>query len=251
MLSQIDLRECLLLLPTDRGGLSGGMFSDENEDKVQLDIAELAHKHHKARVRHIVVAGEEIEIGRGWKVAFETEVGGMYIAVVKESEKRTFNHVLLRDHSQAVAANARRFAELAGIDGEIVEVMEYVGQHHDDGKANPIWQFAAKRGSVDEPLAKTSRLDGRKLAGYRHEFGSLNSVAEKGELVQHLIGSHHAGARPTWLGDKTLSPTHQNPDRVLGQVLRFAGLQAKHGWWGLAYLEAILRAADAYVSADE
>src|SRR5581483_1790689 len=49
----VKLRDCLLLLPSDRGGLSGGMFAVENLDAVELDIAELPHKHHKARVRYI------------------------------------------------------------------------------------------------------------------------------------------------------------------------------------------------------
>jgi len=245
------LRDCLLMLPSNRGGLSGGMLASENMDGVDLDVAELAHKHQKARMRRIEPADEQTEINIGWEATFETEVNGIYLAVLKETKKRITSHVLLRDHSEAVAAAAKRFATLTGLDPEVVDAMEYAGRHHDQGKSNPIWQLAAKGGSVEQPLAKTSRLEGRKLAGYRHEFASLNADAQSGDLARHLVGSHHAGARPTWVGDKALSPINQNPDKVLEQALLFASLQAKYGWWGLAYLEAIFRTADSYVSADE
>ncbi len=251
-LPALDLRDCLLILPTDRGGLSGGMLAVENSDGTDLDVAELSHKHHSPRVRHIGAVNELPEIRPGWEVAFETEIGDAYIAVLKEKNRRSSSsHVLLCDHNQAVGVTAKKFAEFAGLDLETANAMQYAGQHHDDGKANPIWQFAAKGGSVEKPLAKTSRLDARRLAGYRHEFASSTSIVSEPDLVRHLVGSHHAGARPTWCGNQRLSPINQNPDAVFERLLLFARMQAKYGWWGLAYLEAILRAADAYVSADE
>jgi len=250
-LRQVGLRNCLLMLHPNRGGLSGGMLSPDNLDGVELDIAESAHSHHMPRIRYIVAASDEIELERGWELVFDIEVDGTRIAVGKEKEKRMRSYALLRDHSQAVADTARRFAELSGLDGEVSKAVECAGRHHDEGKASPIWQLAAKDGSVEMPVAKTTRLNTRQLAGYRHEFGSLTAVAQEGDFVQHLVGSHHAGARPTWLGEKGLSPINQNPGKVLEQILRFADLQTKFGWWGLAYLEAILRSADAYVSSDE
>jgi len=251
-LRQIETRNCLLILPPDRGGLSGGMFSPENADNVELDIAEIAHKHHKPRLRYFTAEGEKIEVERGWEIVFNAKIDGTRIAVGKQKETRTKSYALLRDHNQAVAAAAKRFAERAGLDADIVDALECAGQFHDEGKASPIWQGAAEEdGSVEVPIAKTTQLNTWRLGGYRHEFGSLIAANGESGLVQHLIASHHAGGRPTWLGEKGSSPIRQNPETVLEQVLRFADLQHRYGWWGLAYLEAILRSADAYVSADE
>jgi CRISPR-associated endonuclease/helicase Cas3 len=137
----VNLRNCLIILPPDRGGLSGGMFAVENADNAELDIAELPHKHHKARLRYIEPVGEEVAIDRGWKVAIEGEVNGMLICVLKEKAGPNGSTVLLRDHSQAVADTARKFAESSGLDAESVEALVCAARHHDDGKANPIWQL--------------------------------------------------------------------------------------------------------------
>lgn len=246
-----DLRDSLLILPSDRGGLTGGIFSAENLDKAELDIAEMPHKQHKARERYIAPADEQVEPKRGWRVVFETEVNGTFIAVFNESEKRTTAEELLEDHSRAVAATARLFAEKMGLSREIVMAAESAGLLHDQGKQSPLWQNAIKGGSVERPLAKTSRVYVTRLNGYRHEFDSLATAQNKSELERHLVASHHAGARPTWCGDRPLSPIKRNPDEVLREIYRFSDLQKQFGWWGLAYLEAILRSADAYVSADD
>jgi CRISPR-associated endonuclease/helicase Cas3 len=73
----------------------------------------------------------------------------------------------------------------------------------------------------------------------------------EGELVKHFIGVHHGWGRSTWTGTRPLAPVNQDEDKVYEQILRFAALQKEYGWWGLAYLEAILKCADAYVSEEE
>ena len=70
------------------------------------------------------------------------------------------------------------------------------------------------------------------------------------ELAKHLVASHHAGARPTWCGSRDLAPVQRDEDAVVDQANRFAKLQGEYGWWGLAYIEAIFKAADAYTSGE-
>lgn len=92
------------------------------------------------------------------------------------------------------------------------------------------------------------------------------------DLLLHLIAAHHGHARPfapvcldqpddeQLLGfatnDIEVDPTTRKqwtPAHRLdsGVAERFWDLTRKHGWWGLAYLELILRLADQQASADE
>lgn len=119
----------------------------------------------------------------------------------------------------------------------------------------------------------------RRRAGYpdggRHEILSLTMAqasdwvrnkAHDLDLVLHLVGSHHGYCRP-------FAPTAEDPETIpvtlklfsvneaeevtfsantrhgmerldSGVVDRFWRLTRRYGWWGLAYLEAILRLAD-------
>ena len=73
------------------------------------------------------------------------------------------------------------------------------------------------------------------------------------DLVLHLIASHHGWARPgfprprQWDPD---APSALNRRLAVSAADRFASLQAEHGPWRLAWLEALLKAADAYVSSN-
>lgn len=116
--------------------------------------------------------------------------------------------------------------------------------------------------------------------GYRHELLSVAMVAgnaallEKAhdrELVLHLVGSHHGWCRPfapfsDHLEDiqtqvsMTHGPAgasaelsagtrHQLARLDSGVTDRFWNLTERYGWWGLAWMEAILRLADHRASA--
>lgn len=139
--------------------------------------------------------------------------------------------------------------------------------------------------ALEEPLAKSRFPAGspaeRRSAqiragypqGYRHELLSvalattdrdLLAKANDEDLVLHLVASHHGFARP-------FGPFHDHPDDIpvslnhggarlegstrhrLGNLgspipVRFQRVQARYGWWGLAWLEAILRLADHHAS---
>jgi CRISPR-associated endonuclease/helicase Cas3 len=244
------LTNCLLILPTTCGlGLQGGMLVKSDADTL-LDISTIEHKHHPARTRVVVPAGDEPTVGDADKVVFDCTVSGERIVVLKpRTPRQSYQMVLLADHSAAVRQVAAEFATKAGLPTELIEAFTEAGAFHDTGKASPIWQLAAKGGNVKAPIAKTSYVNASRLDGFRHEFESMDSA--EGELVKHLIGVHHGWGRSTWTGTRPLAPVNQDEDKVYAQILRFAALQRRYGWWGLAYIEAILKGADAHVSEEE
>ncbi len=131
---------------------------------------------------------------------------------------------------------------------------------HDLGKDRTLWQNAMNARCDGRPYAKTEGGgDGRALNGYRHEFGSLRDVlaspeaylpsgvaddSELRDLALHLVLAHHGWARPTVKAyDPDQLPSLSEP-LARDAALRFARLQARWGPWGLAWWEALLRAAD-------
>jgi CRISPR-associated endonuclease/helicase Cas3 len=69
------------------------------------------------------------------------------------------------------------------------------------------------------------------------------------ELALHLIAAHHGRSRPsiTAIDEEEIFPDVLAED-ALEAALRYARLQRAWGPWGLAWLEALLRAADATAS---
>jgi CRISPR-associated endonuclease/helicase Cas3 len=75
------------------------------------------------------------------------------------------------------------------------------------------------------------------------------------ELALHLIASHHGRARPNINAFEPLRPGDYEPfsvtrARAEDAAVRFARLQRRWGPWGLAWWEAVFRAADRQASAD-
>jgi CRISPR-associated endonuclease/helicase Cas3 len=199
--------------------------------------------------------------------------------------------VELADHTRGVTRWVRSFAALLGVGDELSLSLARAAELHDLGKADPRFQFllygdepgdvllAKSGGDLDaHERNEVHRLSGLPR-GFRHEFVSvalvrhqrdlLNGLAERqGELAEYLIGTHHgrgrpfvpvinepAGAEPVcfrW-GDRELcaSPDHRLWHLEQGWADRFWELVGRHGPWGLAYVEAVLRLADGACSAEE
>jgi CRISPR-associated endonuclease/helicase Cas3 len=150
-----------------------------------------------------------------------------------------------------------------------------------DEIANDLGEPLAKSAFVPTSPARWEAI--REAAslpkGFRHEFlsfqlveryAALSAGEHAADLVLHLVASHHGHARP-------FAPVAPDPDppavsgRHDGIVIaldaadrkrfvephsigsgisdRFWRLTRRYGWWGLAYLEAVLRLADWYGSA--
>lgn len=166
-------------------------------------------------------------------------------------------YVTLAEHTDHVEARVRELARRLDLPEPEAEALALAARLHDCGKAAAIWQ-RAMNAPEGGPWAKTRGGDGRRLAGYRHEFGSLVEAAAEPlpettrDLILHLIAAHHGNARPLIAS----AGCEAGPPSVLSAhageaARRFARLQRHYGPWGLAWREAILRAADQQASAEE
>jgi CRISPR-associated endonuclease/helicase Cas3 len=130
------------------------------------------------------------------------------------------------------------------------------------------------------PITRIALHQARRRAqlpvGFRHEMLSVQ-IAERAngipdslnerDLILHLIAAHHGHARPLapvvldddppeimmdgvtlTAEDRKTRPPHRLDS---GIAKRFWSLSRCWGWWGLAYLEAVLRLADQQASAAE
>ena len=158
---------------------------------------------------------------------------------------------LLSEHAEQVATRARRIAERLDLSPNEVEALVTAARWHDDGKAAGRWQTAMN--APDDGIYAKTKGGGnpRLLEGYRHEFGSLVKAErmdlpeDTRDLVLHLIAAHHGNARPLIGCDGCEEgPPSYLESKAGDAALRFARLQKQYGPWGLAWREAILRAAD-------
>lgn len=169
----------------------------------------------------------------------------------------------LAEHQGWAAEKARAIVEALGLDEDLANAIVLAARLHDEGKAARRWQGAFHTPTDGRPYAKTGSKrppDFAVLGGYRHEFGSLlraernNALAVLPDafkdLVLHLIAAHHGRARPVIETDgcDDDGPPSLLQTRARDVALRFARLQKRFGPWGLAWLEALARAADQQAS---
>ena len=150
---------------------------------------------------------------------------------------------------------------------------------HDIGKADPRFQAWLRGGNPIRPqelIAKSGRSGqnpaaierARRLAGYpkggRHELGSVALLDGCGnefvgfdfDLLLHLIASHHGRCRPfapvvddgervdVAYGSWQASSDHRLARAGSGVCERFWRLTRRYGWYGLCYIETLVRLAD-------
>jgi CRISPR-associated endonuclease/helicase Cas3 len=279
-----DLKYATVLLPPGCGAVTRGMFQSSGTNSALYDVADIEDVGGRRRYKEVAGDGRWIRVrlgvpnatpeesdvppdefakSLGMKEAARVEVSGVseegpetktclvYLRKV-EDRKELVREVKLGDHTAEVAKWARAMAQKTGLAD--LDLYEAAGRWHDEGKREEIWQ-AAVGGSVDDPLAKPKRqfAPGR-LGGFRHEFSSLRKAEKAGlnELALHLIASHHGWARPFFLPRAfDRREVRKSEQTALECVRRFGRLQERWGAWRLAYLEAVFKAADGWVSENE
>jgi CRISPR-associated endonuclease/helicase Cas3 len=169
----------------------------------------------------------------------------------------------LEPHLQSSEHFAREVVSKLALGNPEALAVTLAAKWHDLGKDRQIWQGSI--GNRDYPrqvLAKSgSKMQPMDLGNFRHEFGSLLDVMSLPEfrglepdvqdLVLHMIASHHGRARPHFPLNEAFDPEHAEElaAAIAREVpRRFARLQRTYGRWGLAYLESLVRAADALAS---
>jgi len=216
-----------------------------------------------------------------WKLAFrlplstgdEDDPRTLTVLVSRGTDsERTGDPALARkkqglfEHSEWAAEEAGNLAEALGLAPEYKAVLVSAARAHDLGKGRDLWQNAMRAPrDGGRPYAKTTGAgDPARLRigrhTYRHEFGSLKDAeanpaalagvpAELYDLALHLIAAHHGYARPLIAPVDPASTPSESEARAAAAALRFARLQRDWGPWGLAWWEALLRAADWRASA--
>ena len=185
--------------------------------------------------------------------------------------------VLLTDHRSDVAASCEATAALSGVGQGFIPAVRLAGLHHDDGKAHPGFQkmLKASFASGEAPsdvVAKSPRnapptVGGKTVfglpSGWRHEqlSAAIAAHALRGEpdraLVSVLAGLTHGYGRLTFPhGWETLTGVRDGELGVDADDIFTDGtweqwvsdLSRSLGPWHLAWLEALVRAADHRVS---
>lgn len=173
----------------------------------------------------------------------------------------------LDKHVGAVEASAARIAERLHLAAPYLSALKFAAKYHDEGKKARTWQHAVGNKILDRPLGKSGgRMNVKRLGGYRHEFGSLLRITdsqhrafielpsdpEARDLALHFIAVHHGSCRPHFARpvDADYADRKRCPQVALESMRRFARLQRRYGHWQLAWLENLLRCADATASAE-
>lgn len=169
----------------------------------------------------------------------------------------------LQSHLQSADGFASALVGKLGLTDPEASAVTLAARWHDLGKDRPIWQLSIGNGGYPQQvLAKSGgRMRPIDLSHYRHEFGSLidvqrldgflNASLAVRDLVMHLIAAHHGRARPHFPVEEVFDWKHvedASADIAREVPRRFARLQRRYGRWGLAYLESLVRAADALAS---
>jgi CRISPR-associated endonuclease/helicase Cas3 len=178
-----------------------------------------------------------------------------------EDDRSAGRPQLLEEHQQWAQERARGLADRLRLPAPYAEALALAAGLHDEGKRASRWQRAFHARS-DGVYAKTlGPVSYSLLDGYRHELGSLLRATKDPrlhelpgdlqDLVLHLIIAHHGFARPV-IGTRGCddAPPPAIEERAREIALRFARLQRRWGPWGLAWWEAVLRAADQQASRD-
>jgi CRISPR-associated endonuclease/helicase Cas3 len=278
------IRSADVLLPASFGGIQRGRLLDADSPKVVdseeatsanlQSISDVADtKRRRCRIlredgvdRALVGTLPENYDGLAW---FCLDLPGgddaprQLISLVPKPERPESGNTRqsLKTHVNLVERYAAEIAARLSLSEEVFcEALRLAARWHDSGKDREIWQRAVDRKPDETPVGKSGGSMRRISGGYRHEFGSMREFAdahngkiadEVFDLAIHLISVHHGRGRPHF-PKGGFDPNARAASEAIASesVRRFGRLQRRYGYWQLAWLENLLRCADAMASAE-
>lgn len=181
----------------------------------------------------------------------------------------TDNDLTLDDHQGNVGDRAATFAGALGLDAACVDAIALAGEHHDDGKRDRRFQrrlgargnvlIAKSPPGITPEQARRNEDRSGLPSHWRHEqrsvvdgWDAIRSTPDW-ELVARLVGTSHGYGRNGF--PHTAAELLLDANAVAAELFDLGGwddlierTQQRYGVWTCAYLEAVLRAADAQVS---
>ncbi len=237
----------------DNNSMEGIEWKSLKDSLLQIENKYSKKTVHKLQTIKIDELSEDDEIIEEWLVLLKHQ---------KKKNDSNGKYPTVTEHNHEVLEIINKFNTSLQIDKTISNALSIAAKHHDDGKINEIWQIAAGHDNAEEitPFAK-GNVDWRKLGGYRHEVGSLIDLHdnrnilenEEKDLILHLIAVHHGWGRPHFEEQAFPPATEQTimKDIIYETMMNYSRLQDRFGWWKLAYLESLLRQADAIASYED
>ena len=261
-----DVSGCTLVVSPKSGGLDDrGMLDISGKKALDVAVAAFGGEPERGRRLKGVDSPFSDQIRDGWsergrvRLRDEDERPAvelvLYMPVVELPAENAAFYQPLEKHNQLIVEYVSSISKRLGLNDEITEALERAARLHDTGKEAQIWQRYANNTNDCVPLAKSKKYGNpRSLGGYRHEFGSLvRAIIDEGvdnELALHLIATHHGWGRPYFREnayDREILPSKSREIEADARR-RFGRLQRRYGRWTLAWLESILRCADALAS---
>ncbi|MBP7069699.1 MAG: type I-U CRISPR-associated helicase/endonuclease Cas3 [Methanothrix sp.] len=273
-----NIANCTVILPPNAGGFSKGFLQGEYEfdNEIHYDVSDQLRDlmGNNQRLRKwdpkppegMKLINPIIDIFLDTDDEYDSEEPlsrRYWYWFAQDSSRMTKKSQELTTHHQSAETFAGSISKKLRLNDEETSAVTLAACWHDLGKNREIWQHSI--GNLDYPqqiLAKSNgNMNGFKLSRYRHEFGSLLDIInlpefkklnpEMKDLTLHLIAAHHGRARPHFTSEEAFDHKHTDieSNKIACEVpRRFGRLQRKYGRWGLAYLESLVRAADALAS---
>ena len=269
-----ELANCVVIIPPDAGGYADGFVDGWSADRV-ADVAFLARESSVAlsawcwdgsKLREAALASacmappDEVPIGKIVPSGLRPPVavlplfarsGWLVLSARRSKQSKSTEATALKDHLDQVKAVAKHITHSLGVPSHLATVVVEAAAQHDVGKSHHGFQRFLGNADQDKPVAKSAKPVGGR-SPFRHEALSVLIASVADNLTRHVIGTHHGYGRPVF--DPTVRVPHAGSDQLTAAdgtwLQNFGQLSTELNPWALAWLESLVRAADAQASAE-